>query len=116
MFYKRAHFWLLSQAEDEEGYRKLIDQKKDIRLAYLLAQTDEYVASLTKMVQQHKREQRKKVAKDKRKRRKSDYDDDETPEGDRHVPVVDTETGVVLKGDDAPIADDLDVWLQSHPG
>ena len=108
--------WLLSQAEDEEGYRKLIDQKKDIRLAYLLAQTDEYVASLTKMVQQHKREQRKKVAKDKRKRRKSDYDDDETPEGDRHVPVVDTETGVVLKGDDAPTADDLDVWLQSHPG
>ena len=54
--------------------------------------------------------------KDKRKRRKSDYDDDETPEGDRHVPVVDTETGVVLKGDDAPIADNLDVWLETHPG
>ncbi|EPY81655.1 putative global transcription activator SNF2L2 isoform b [Camelus ferus] len=28
-------------AEDEEGYRKLIDQKKDRRLAYLLQQTDE---------------------------------------------------------------------------
>ena len=54
--------------------------------------------------------------KDKRKRRKSDYDDDETPEGDRHVPVVDTETGVVLKGEDAPTADDLDVWLENHPG
>lgn len=103
-------------AEDEEGYRKLIDQKKDKRLAYLLAQTDEYVASLTKMVQQHKREQRKKHIKEHRKRRKSDYDDDETPDDDRHVPVVDTETGVVLKGDDAPVAHDLDEWLESHPG
>lgn len=28
-------------AEDEEGYRKLIDTKKDKRLAFLLAQTDE---------------------------------------------------------------------------
>lgn len=103
-------------AEDEEGYRKLIDQKKDKRLAYLLGQTDEYVASLTKMVQQHKREQRKKQLKENRKRRKSDYDDDETPEGNRHVPVVDTETGLVLKGEDAPIADNLDSWLESHPG
>lgn len=107
--------WSL-QAEDEEGYRKLIDQKKDKRLAYLLAQTDEYVASLTKMVQQHKREQRKKHIKEHRKRRKSDYDDDETPDDDRHVPVVDTETGVVLKGEDAPVAHDLDEWLESHPG
>lgn len=103
-------------AEDEEGYRKLIDQKKDKRLAYLLAQTDEYVASLTKMVQQHKREQRKKHKKENRKRRKSDFDDDETPDADRHVPVVDTETGVVLKGDDAPVAHDLDLWLETHPG
>ena len=68
------------------------------------------------MVQQHKREQRKKQIKDNRKRRKSDFDDDETPEGDRHVPVVDTETGHVLKGEDAPTADDLDTWLESHPG
>ena len=68
------------------------------------------------MVQQHKREQRKKQIKDNRKRRKSDFDDDETPEGDRHVPVVDTETGNVLKGEDAPTADDLDTWLESHPG
>ncbi|NXT26696.1 SMCA4 protein, partial [Syrrhaptes paradoxus] len=40
------------QAEDEEGYRKLIDQKKDKRLAYLLQQTDEYVANLTELVRQ----------------------------------------------------------------
>lgn len=42
------------QAEDEEGYRQLIDQQKDKRLAYLLEQTDEYIASLTEMVKQHK--------------------------------------------------------------
>ncbi|KAI3382781.1 hypothetical protein SNEBB_000984 [Seison nebaliae] len=38
---------------DENGYMKLIDQEKDRRLAYLLKQTDEYVGSLTKLVQQH---------------------------------------------------------------
>ncbi|KAK2549220.1 putative global transcription activator SNF2L2 [Acropora cervicornis] len=68
------------------------------------------------MVQQHKREQRKKHKKENRKRRKSDFDDDETPDADRHVPVVDTETGVVLKGEDAPVAHDLDLWLETHPG
>ena len=56
----------LSQAEDEEGYRKLIDQQKDKRLIYLLEQTDEYIDSLTEMVKQHK-EQLKKM----KKRRKS---------------------------------------------
>lgn len=48
------------QAEDEEGYRKLIDQKKDKRLAYLLSQTDEFITSLTSLVQEHKAETRKK--------------------------------------------------------
>lgn len=56
-----------SQAEDEEGYRKLIDQKKDKRLAYLLQQTDEYVANLTTLVHEHKAAQ---AAKDKKKRKK----------------------------------------------
>ncbi|XP_054936839.1 transcription activator BRG1-like isoform X2 [Physeter macrocephalus] len=54
-------------AEDEEGYRKLIDQKKDKRLAYLLQQTDEYVANLTELVRQHKAAQ---VAKEKKKKKK----------------------------------------------
>lgn len=48
-------------AEDEEGYRKLIDQKKDKRLAFLLSQTDEYIANLTEMVKQHKADQRRKM-------------------------------------------------------
>lgn len=56
-------------AEDEEGYRKLIDQKKDKRLAFLLAQTDEYIASLTDMVKMHKQEQRKKQVEEERRKR-----------------------------------------------
>jgi hypothetical protein len=40
--------------------RKLIDQKKDKRLAFLLSQTDEYIGNLTEMVKQHKIEQRRK--------------------------------------------------------
>ena len=48
------------QAEDEEGYRKLIDKEKDRRLAYLLQQTDEYIENLIEMVRQHKEELRKK--------------------------------------------------------
>lgn len=56
-------------AEDEEGYRKLIDQKKDKRLAFLLSQTDEYIASLTEMVKQHKQEQRKKQVEEERRKR-----------------------------------------------
>lgn len=58
------------QAEDEEGYRKLIDQKKDKRLAYLLQQTDEYVANLTALVYEHKAAQAAKEKKKKKKRKK----------------------------------------------
>lgn len=63
----KHHNLTLLQAEDEEGYRKLIDQKKDKRLAYLLQQTDEYVANLTELVRQHKAAQ---VAKEKKKKKK----------------------------------------------
>lgn len=59
----------MSQAEDEEGYRKLIDQKKDKRLAYLLQQTDEYVANLTELVRAHKAVQALKEKKKKKKKK-----------------------------------------------
>ena len=39
--------------EDEDGYRKLIDEKKDKRLAYLLSQTDAYISSLVNLVKEH---------------------------------------------------------------
>lgn len=53
--------------EDEEGYRKLIDEKKDKRLAYLLTQTDEFIANLTEMVKAHKEDQRLKHREERRK-------------------------------------------------
>ena len=51
---RRKHSIMTSQAEDEEGYRKLIDEKKDKRLAYLLDQTDEYIRNIVKLVKEHK--------------------------------------------------------------
>ena len=69
------------QAEDEEGYRKLIDQKKDKRLAYLLAQTDDYVASLTQLVAEHKIETKKKKKKEKKIKHIDDISRLDLPEG-----------------------------------
>uniref|UniRef100_A0A915A2J2 Helicase ATP-binding domain-containing protein n=2 Tax=Parascaris univalens TaxID=6257 RepID=A0A915A2J2_PARUN len=38
--------------EDDDGYKQLLDEKKDRRLVYLLKQTDEYVESLSNLVKQ----------------------------------------------------------------
>ncbi|XP_038660605.1 probable global transcription activator SNF2L2 isoform X4 [Scyliorhinus canicula] len=119
-------------AEDEEGYRKLIDQKKDKRLAYLLQQTDEYVASLTKLVYEHKAAQAAKEKKKKKKKKKKTEEVSEgvssslAPDGelldessqmsDLPVKVIHVETGKVLQGADAPKAIQLDTWLEMNPG
>jgi len=66
---------LRSKAEDEEGYRKLIDQKKDKRLAFLLSQTDEYVANLTELVAEHKIEAKKKMRLERKKKKKKKKDE-----------------------------------------
>lgn len=50
--------------------RKLIDQKKDKRLAFLLSQTDEYIGNLTEMVKQHKAEQKRKQQEELKKKKK----------------------------------------------
>ena len=97
-------------AEDEEGYRKLIDQKKDKRLAFLLQQTDEYIVNLTEMVKQHKTEQRRKM-KEQRVKRKVHRSDDGTEIEDLHVTVVETATGNTLSGEEAPLASQLQVNL-----
>lgn len=60
----------MMQAEDEEGYRKLIDQKKDKRLAYLLHQTDEYITNLMSLVTEHKEDIKKKKQARKKKKKK----------------------------------------------
>ncbi|XP_037536783.1 probable global transcription activator SNF2L2 [Nematolebias whitei] len=118
-------------AEDEEGYRKLIDQKKDKRLAYLLQQTDEYVGNLTTLVYEHKAAQAAKDKKKKRKRKKKvDGDGEGTsaigPDGEPMdessqmselpVKVIQTETGKVLQGTDAPKSSQLEAWLEMNPG
>lgn len=54
--------------------------------------------------------------KENRKRRKFDYDDDEILEGNRYVFVVDIEIGLVFKGEDVFIVDNLDLWLESYLG
>ena len=82
-------------AEDEEGYRKLIDQKKDKRLAFLLSQTDEYINQLTDMVKQHKKEQRKKQKEQKKAAKKeSEGLLDETSQDTVRVHVKETSTGL----------------------
>ncbi|XP_019754078.1 ATP-dependent helicase brm [Dendroctonus ponderosae] len=99
-------------AEDEEGYRKLIDQKKDKRLAFLLSQTDEYIASLTEMVRQHKEEQaHKKKEEERRKKRQQ-----RMQEPDRKVTVMEIATGKKLKAENAPTFRELQEWLKIHPG
>lgn len=113
-------------AEDEEGYRKLIDQKKDKRLALLLSQTDEYIASVTEMVKAHKLEQQKRKAeveaRMKAKKREILKSGeilmlDETNEAiDCRVTVKDTNTGKILSGEDAPTLRNLYKWLQHNPG
>lgn len=121
-------------AEDEEGYRKLIDQKKDKRLAFLLSQTDEYIHNLTDMVMQHKLEQKKKQkAKRKaKKKKKKKQQQAENPDGndslqeglidecsqhsDLRVNVIETASGKTLTGNNAPLASQLEAWLEMHPG
>uniref|UniRef100_A0A1B6FFX3 ATP-dependent helicase brm n=1 Tax=Cuerna arida TaxID=1464854 RepID=A0A1B6FFX3_9HEMI len=116
-------------AEDEEGYRKLIDQKKDKRLAFLLSQTDEYISNLTEMVKQHKMEQRRKQQEEMKKKKKKKRlkvnadgeiiegaEDDSSQMSDMHVTVVEPATGKQLSGEDAPLASQLNEWLEAHPG
>lgn len=113
-------------AEDEEGYRKLIDQKKDKRLALLLSQTDEYIASVTEMVKAHKVEQQKRKAEieaivKQRKREILKSGEilmlDETSEAlDCRVTVKEIQSGKIITGEDAPTLRNLYKWLQINPG
>lgn len=115
-------------AEDEEGYRKLIDQKKDKRLAFLLSQTDEYICNLTQMVKQHKDDQQKKKEEDIRRKKKykkdvlqsgnfSDFMSFEDSVADEiHVSVLNQSTGQRYSGEDGPLLRDLQRWLDTHPG
>jgi len=96
-------------AEDEEGYRKLIDQKKDKRLAFLLQQTDEYIANLTEMVKVHKTDQKRKLKEQIIKKRLQSKSDGTIE--DPRVPVFEPATGKTITGDEAPLASQLQVIL-----
>ncbi|PIK43492.1 putative transcription activator BRG1 [Apostichopus japonicus] len=112
-------------AEDEEGYRKLIDEKKDKRLAFLLGQTDQYIASLSELVKEHQMQVLKKKQERKKKKKKKPslpeslreaLQDESSQLSDMPVKVISTQTGQLLSGEDAPRASQLEAWLEMHPG
>lgn len=45
-----------------------------------------------------------------------ELDDDGSQGSDKPITVVETATGKVLSGDDAPILSQLQQWLEMHPG
>ncbi|EFO92229.1 hypothetical protein CRE_11129 [Caenorhabditis remanei] len=94
--------------EDEEGYRALLDEKKDQRLVYLLQQTDEYVDSLCSLLRQHQTTEKKKKREDK-KFEKGSLDDE------ARVHVREISTGKILTGDMAPKTEEIELWLETHP-
>ncbi|CAL4066291.1 unnamed protein product, partial [Meganyctiphanes norvegica] len=108
--------------EDEEGYRKLIDEKKDKRLAYLLSQTDEFIANLTEMVKSHKEDQRVKQKAERKairmeRKRAIDLNNDGGEEGGiKHIPVIESTTGRIISGRDAPTSVNIDAFLAVNPG
>lgn len=137
-------------ANDEVGYRKMIDKEKNKRLDFLLTQTDEYIKNLSDMVKQHQADQRRRAKekrakkKERRERKKNDKSlsggdnnkvnghaavstdisdslrggllDDSSQQSDMRVVVIETATGKELSGNDAPLASQLDTWLEVNPG
>lgn len=94
--------------EDEEGYRALLDEKKDQRLVLLLQQTDDYVDSLCSLVRQHQTTEKKKKKEDKMIER--DQNDEEA-----RVHVREMSTGKILTGAHAPKPEEVEYWLETHP-
>lgn len=45
-----------------------------------------------------------------------EIDDDGSQGSDKPVTVIETATGKVLSGDDAPMLSQLQQWLEVHPG
>ncbi|OAF71810.1 hypothetical protein A3Q56_00430 [Intoshia linei] len=101
--------------EDEDGYRKLIDQQKDKRLAYLLRQTDDYIVNLTKLVAQHKLNTIKENKPKKSANGIPDIDESsQNGNNDPHIKVIDQNTGTILEGESAPRSSQLESWLDDH--
>jgi len=45
-----------------------------------------------------------------------EVDDDGSQGSDKNVPVIETATGKILTGEDAPLLSQLQQWLEAHPG
>ncbi len=45
------------QAEDETGYRALLDKEKDKRLSFLLDQTDAHLHNMAKLIRSHQEQE-----------------------------------------------------------
>ena len=95
---------------------KLIDEKKDKRLAYLLSQTDAYIISLVNLVREHQNDLKKRKTE-----RKQTFNDNNQPTtaddtNYQRVRVKNSTTGEIKEGPDAPLASEIDSWLERNPG
>ena len=100
--------------EDEDGYRKLIDEKKDKRLAYLLSQTDAFISSLVHLVQEHQNDLKRKKMEKKQPTPENTQVNDDTNQ--LRVRVKNLSTGEIKDGPDAPLSSELEQWLERNPG
>ncbi|CAF3962466.1 unnamed protein product, partial [Rotaria sp. Silwood1] len=109
--------------EDEDGYRKLIDEKKDKRLAYLLSQTDAYIISLVNLVKEHqndlkkKKMEKKQIFNDNHHHHHHQHHHDQIKDDNNHlhIKVKNLQTGEIKEGYDAPLSTELDIWLEKNP-
>ena len=78
-------------------------------------QTDEYIKNLVSLVNEHKKMQRKKKRSPKKAKKFFESEEGEEDGEEKRIAVVDTATGQVLSGEDAPKASDVEQWLLDHP-
>uniref|UniRef100_A0A2K6WAG2 Uncharacterized protein n=1 Tax=Onchocerca volvulus TaxID=6282 RepID=A0A2K6WAG2_ONCVO len=101
--------------EDEEGYRQLLDEKKDKRLVFLLQQTDEYVESLTGLVKQHQATEKRRKRNERREQKEKEKMQ-ESGESEIRLRIRDATTGEILPIEEMPKSEDIDTWIEAHPG
>ncbi|MCP9264780.1 ATP-dependent helicase brm [Dirofilaria immitis] len=101
--------------EDEEGYRQLLDEKKDKRLVFLLQQTDEYVESLTGLVKQHQATEKRRKRNERREQKEKEKMQ-ENGESEMRLRIRDATTGEILPVEEMPKSEDIDNWIEAHPG
>ena len=78
-------------------------------------QTDEYIKNLVSLVNEHKKMQKKKKKSPKKAKKFFESEEGEEDGEEKRIAVVDTATGQVLSGEDAPKASDIEQWLLDHP-